>query len=32
MVVVSVDRQTGQIVAGPEIVSRGFAHGAEATN
>ena len=31
MVVVSVDRQTGQIVAGPEIVSRGFAHGAEAT-
>lgn len=30
MVVVSVDRQTGQIVAGPEIVTRGFAHGSEA--
>ena len=30
MVVVSVDRQTGQIVAGPEIVTRGFAHGDEA--
>ncbi len=26
MVVVSVDRETGQIVAGPEIVTRGFVH------
>ncbi|HRA47870.1 MAG TPA: ribonuclease J [Thermomicrobiales bacterium] len=29
MVVVSVDRQTGQIVAGPEIVTRGFVHAQE---
>ncbi len=26
MVVVSVDRETGQVVAGPEIVTRGFVH------
>lgn len=26
MVIVTVDRQTGQIVAGPEIVTRGFVH------
>jgi ribonuclease J len=31
MVVVSVDRQTGQIVAGPEIVTRGFVYAKEAT-
>ena len=30
MVIVSVDRQTGQIVAGPEIVTRGFVHVKEA--
>jgi ribonuclease J len=30
MVVVSVDRQTGQIVAGPEIVTRGFVYAKEA--
>src|SRR4029078_2051534 len=30
MVIVSVDRQTGQIVAGPEIVTRGFVHVQEA--
>ncbi len=29
MVVVSVDRETGQIVAGPEIVTRGFVHAKE---
>ena len=29
MVIVSVDRQTGQIVAGPEIVTRGFVHARE---
>jgi ribonuclease J len=26
MIVVSVDRETGQVVAGPEIVTRGFVH------
>jgi ribonuclease J len=26
MVVVSIDRETGQVVAGPEIVTRGFVH------
>ena len=31
MVVVSVDRETGQIVAGPEIVTRGFVHAKEST-
>lgn len=31
MVVVSVDRETGQIVAGPEIVTRGFVYAKEAT-
>jgi ribonuclease J len=31
MVVVSVDRQTGQIVAGPEILTRGFVYAKEAT-
>jgi ribonuclease J len=30
MVVVTVDRETGQIVAGPEIVTRGFVHMKEA--
>ncbi len=30
LVVVSVDRETGQIVAGPEIVTRGFVHIKEA--
>ena len=29
MVIVSVDRQTGQIVAGPEIATRGFVHARE---
>jgi ribonuclease J len=29
MIIVSVDRQTGQIVAGPEIVTRGFVHARE---
>ncbi len=29
MVVVSVDRQSGQIVAGPEILTRGFVHAKE---
>jgi len=32
MVVVSVDRQSGQIVAGPEILTRGFVHAREATD
>lgn len=27
MVVVAVDRRSGQVVAGPDLVSRGFAHG-----
>lgn len=31
MVVVSVDRETGQIVAGPEIVTRGFVYAKEAS-
>jgi ribonuclease J len=31
MVVVSVDRETGQIVAGPEILTRGFVYAKEAT-
>src|SRR5262245_4107281 len=31
MVVVSVDRQTGQIVAGPEILTRGFVYAKEAS-
>jgi ribonuclease J len=31
MVIVSVDRQTGQIVAGPEIVTRGFVHASESS-
>lgn len=31
MVVVSVDRQSGQIVAGPEILTRGFVYAKEAT-
>lgn len=31
MVIVSVDRQTGQIVAGPEIMTRGFVHAKEST-
>lgn len=30
LVVVSVDRQTGQLVAGPDIVTRGFVYAAEA--
>ncbi|MFL5732769.1 MAG: ribonuclease J [Chloroflexia bacterium] len=30
LVVVSVDKQTGQIVAGPDIVTRGFVYAAEA--
>jgi ribonuclease J len=30
MVVVSVDRETGQIVAGPDVVTRGFVHNKEA--
>ncbi|MDQ2683066.1 MAG: ribonuclease J [Chloroflexota bacterium] len=29
MIIVSVDRQTGQVVAGPEIVTRGFVHARE---
>ncbi len=29
MIIVSVDRQTGQIMAGPEIVTRGFVHAKE---
>jgi ribonuclease J len=32
MVVVSVDRETGQIVAGPEILTRGFVYAKEATD
>ncbi|MGD9713602.1 MAG: ribonuclease J, partial [Thermomicrobiales bacterium] len=32
MVVVSVDRETGQIVAGPELVTRGFVHVGESTD
>jgi ribonuclease J len=31
MVVVSVDRETGEIVAGPELVTRGFVHAGEST-
>jgi ribonuclease J len=31
MVVVSVDRETGQIVAGPEILTRGFVHAKESS-
>ncbi len=31
LVVVSVDRQTGQIAAGPDIVTRGFVYAAEAS-
>src|SRR5262249_692295 len=31
MVVVTVDRETGQIVAGPEIMTRGFVYAKEAT-
>ncbi|MGH2560663.1 MAG: ribonuclease J [Thermomicrobiales bacterium] len=31
MVVVSVDRQSGAIVAGPEILTRGFVHAKEST-
>jgi ribonuclease J len=31
MVVVSVDRETGLIVAGPEILTRGFVYAKEAT-
>lgn len=31
MVVVSVDRETGAIVAGPELVTRGFVHVGEST-
>jgi ribonuclease J len=31
MVVVSVDRETGQIVAGPEIMTRGFVYAKEAS-
>jgi ribonuclease J len=31
MVVVTVDRQTGEIVAGPELVTRGFVHVGEST-
>ena len=31
MVVVSVDRETGAIVAGPELVTRGFVYAKEAT-
>jgi ribonuclease J len=31
MVVVSVDRETGEIVAGPELVTRGFVHVGEST-
>jgi len=30
MVVVAVDRRSGQVVAGPDMVSRGFSHGHEA--
>ena len=29
MVIVTVDRQTGRIVAGPEIATRGFVHARE---
>jgi ribonuclease J len=32
MVVVSVDRQSGQIVAGPEILTRGFVHAKESSD
>jgi len=32
MVVVSVDRETGQVVAGPEILTRGFVHAKESTS
>jgi ribonuclease J len=31
MVVVTVDRQTGRLVAGPDIVTRGFVHSREAS-
>ncbi len=31
MVVVSVDRRTGEVVAGPEILTRGFVHAKEST-
>ncbi len=31
MVVVTVDRETGRIVAGPEIITRGFVHISEST-
>jgi ribonuclease J len=31
MIVVTVDRQTGALVAGPDIVTRGFVHSREAT-
>jgi ribonuclease J len=30
LVVVSIDKQTGQIAAGPDIVTRGFVYAAEA--
>jgi ribonuclease J len=29
MIVVQVDKQTGRIVGNPEIITRGFVHGAE---
>ena len=32
MVVVSVDRETGQIVAGPDVVTRGFVHAKDAND
>ena len=32
MVIVVVDRESGQIVAGPEIATRGFVHAKESTN
>src|SRR5205085_4045175 len=31
LVVVTIDKQTGQLVAGPDIVTRGFVYAAEAS-
>ena len=32
LVVVTIDKQTGQLVAGPDIVTRGFVYAAEQAN